>query len=236
MSKRVLILVLSADFEPYQKMIETSMATWDSISVEGTDTVFYCGQSDKRNTDKIIYLPVEESLFTMGQKLLMAFEWALKNKEFEFLARPHSCVYVDKKNLINHIQELPEKNLFEGPVTVSQNNIDFIWGGTGWLFSKDVVQKIVDNKQLWNDTFMEDESLGLIATALKIPLTNGYTGAIDNMGDHWRCITYGEGESITFTDFKDLIPLKHHFYRIKVDGKRHEEEAISQTMFKTFNQ
>lgn len=233
MQKKTLILVLSADFSPYDKMISTSQQTWDSIEVDGCETIYYCGLSSKKDTNKIIYLPVKESLHTMGIKLLLAFEWALENKEFNYIARPHSCIYVDKKQLIGYIQELPVENVFAGPkVDVTP---PWLWGGLGYILSKDVVRKIVDNKDQWDHTLMEDMALSFIVSKLNIPFTDGAGCSIDKYGhDSWLCLSYGESrsKSFIFTDFSD-VPLKSNqfFYRVKQDNKRDIDELIMRNLF-----
>lgn len=229
--KKLLILVLSADFPPYQKMMETQMNTWDTLTVDNTETVYYCGMSNKPNTDKVIYLPVEESLYTMGDKFLKALEWVLKNKEFDYIARPHSCIYVNKKNLSEYVQTLPDENVFAG-LKVDATPV-WNWGGCGFILSKDVAQKIVDNKKEWNHSVMEDMALSYLINKLEIPYTPLRAASIDNMGNNWRCMSYHGVESFEFSDFSEITKSDNHFFfRIKQDGKRYMEEFISNEMFK----
>lgn len=228
---RVLILVLSADFSPYDRMINTAINTWDSIEVDGVETIFYCGESTKTNTDKIIYINATDYLLNIGHKTLGAFEWALKNKEFDFIARVHSSIYVDKIRLLEYVQSLPKENLFSGTEAESQNGFQYVWGGTGYILSKDVISKIVENKSVWKHQFMEDESMSLVASGLGIPFTLGYAGSIDKMSEGWRCISYG-GESITFNEFSELKRLRHHYYRCKQDGHRLRDQYVMEHLFK----
>lgn len=238
MAKKVLILVLSSDFIPYSAMIETSRRTWDSVEVNGCETIFYCSIKDNpnfRQSEKVMYWDVDNTLFSMGWKNLAMFEWALKNKEFDYVARLNASCYCDKKNLMEYVETLPYENVFAGAEAQSVHGFFYLWGGAQYIISRDVLQKIVDNKREWQHSLMEDEAMSMLVKGLHIPYSEGYSGAIDNMGDHWRCISYG-GESITFTDFADLKRLKHHFYRIKCDGKRYMETFIMDTLFKTLNQ
>lgn len=228
--KKVLVLVLSHDKTPYNKMVDTAIQTWDSIDVEGVGTAYYF-DGFKSNTSKFIYVPVETGLLSMGKKTLGALEYAFNNYEFDYIARIHSSIYCDKKRLIEYIQGLPDNNLFSGTIASSQNGFEYMWGGTGYIISKDVVKKIVDNKLQWQHKYMEDESLSLLVNWLSIPFTAGYAGSIDNMKDHWRCISYG-GESITFTAWEDLQKLNHHFYRVKQDGQRWVDGLIMNELFR----
>lgn len=230
--KKTLILVLSADFPPYDKMVQTSLETWDSVEQDGCETVYYFGGSTKPNTKSKIYFPVPESLITMGRKTVMALEWAINNKQFDYLARVHSSTYVDKGQLVKYCDQLPEENIFAGVTTKSQNGFDYQWGGAHYLISRDVVKKVVDNKHLWKHDFMEDESLSLLIKELGIPFYAGKSGSIDKMSDGWRIISYGGGESISFSDFSDLKKLEHHYFRVKCDGNRSVDEVVMRELFK----
>lgn len=229
--KKVLILVLSAEAKPYGEMITTALNTWDSLSVEGCETIFYCGKSEKKNTDKIIYLPVPHRILSMGEKTIQALEWALKYREFDYIARVHSSCYVDKKQLINYVQTLPENNLFSGVEATSQNGFQFLWGGGHYIISKDVVQKIVDNKSKWNHSIMEDESMSLVVSGLGIPFHAGKSCSINKRESDLLCIGYG-GDSVEFTDFADLKKLNNHFYRVKNDADRGVDEFVMNELFK----
>lgn len=230
--KKILILVLSADFPPYDKMIHTAEETWDSVSVENVDTVYYCGQSEKKSNGRIIYLPVEESLYRMGKKLILAFEWALANKSFDYIARPHSCIYVDKRQLVDYVEELPANNVFAGP-RVTQSP-EWIWGGLGFILSRDVVENVVANKELWDHSLMEDVALSYLVTKLGIPYTDGAGCSIDQFGESWLCLSYGDRRSKSFS-FKDFADVKEKsnqfFYRTKQDGNREMDEFIMRNLY-----
>ncbi len=228
--KRVLILVLSSEIPPYEPMINQAMTTWDSVDVENTETIYYCGKSLKKNTSKIIYLPIADQLSTMGEKTLQALEWALKNKEFDYIARAHSSCYVDKKQLINHIQELPYNNVFEGIEATSQNGFQFLWGGGHYVISKDVIEKIVENRSKWNHSYMEDESMSVLCSSFGIPFKSGKSCSINKRENDWLLLGYG-GESKEFTNFADVKPLNNHFYRVKQDGNRSLDAYIMNELF-----
>lgn len=228
--KKILILVLSCDQPPYDKMIQTAQATWDTVEAEGMETIYYCGKSFKANTDKIIYLPVRESLHTMGEKLLLALEWALQNKEFDYIGRPHSCIYVDKKELRKYVDTLPDTDVVSGLQVLDTPS--WLWGGCGFVLSKDVVQKIVANKDGWDHSKMEDMALSMISTALGIPFTQGRGCSIDKKSDGiWSCTSYGT-PGFDFGDFAAMKKAKQYFIRVKQDGARDVDEMIMNELFK----
>lgn len=230
--KKVLILVLSSQKNPYGEMIETQINTWDSFEIDGVETIFYCGEPVKDNTDKIIYFPIKEDYSTMGHKALLAFDWCLNNKDFDYIARVHSSTYVNKKELIKFVQTLPENNVFAGALVKDKK--DFLWGGAHYLISKDVVQKIVDNKESWNHSVMEDVAMSHLVSDLGIEYSEGRSCSIDNMGTTWRAMCYGgDKECFLFNDFNSLKELKNQFfYRVKQDGKRDVDKYLMQELFK----
>lgn len=230
--KRILILCLSSEIPPYDRMIETAQRTWDSVEVENMETIFYCGKSEKTNTDKIVYLNVDEGLLNLGHKTLSAFIWALSNKQFDYIARVHSSIYVNKIKLKEYVENLPETNVFDCIPADSQNGFKYGWGGLGYVISKDVIEKIVDNQNLWPHKYMEDESMSLLVAGLGIPFRTGYAAGIDKKEIGWQCISYG-GESIEFQNFEDLKRLGHHYYRVKNDGLRHLDEHLMNELFKS---
>lgn len=229
--KRVLILVIGAQIPPWDKMAYTSLYTWDSIEVEGCETVFYFGNPVKENTDKFIYFPIDESYNTMGLKMMAAFEWALKNKEFDVIARVNSSCYVDKKELVKYVDSLPNKDLCVGGiVAASKDNPEWLWGGLQYIISKDVIEKVVENKKNLNSSLMEDQALSYLISFCKVPYTSAKgVCSIDKTDDGWNLISYG-GESISFKNFNE-IKIGHHFYRCKQDYDRTKDEYVMQQLF-----
>lgn len=229
MSKRCLIAVISCQDQVYAPMIETSMRTWDSIEVEGCETIFYCGIPQKQNTDKIVYFNVRESLHSMGFKDLEFFQWALQNKEWDYMARVNSSCFVDKKELVKYCQMLPEKEVFEGLEVVPHG---WVWGGGMFLISRDVIQLILDNKKEWNHNEMEDMAMSKLVASKGIKFRPGRACSIDNMaaGQH-TLMVYGHGEGCTFSNWSEFKkPEGQYFYRVKQDHNRHLEPDIMEQL------
>jgi len=226
--KKVLILVLSTDKPPYDKMIQTSKETWDKEN----EAIFYCSDLDTGNKKPgIMYLPTGNGLFDMGHKNIAAFKWAL-TQEFDYIARINASCYVDKKKLNDFIQTLPDTGLFMGVETDSRHGFRYVWGGCHYIISRDVIQKIVDNADKWNHKYMEDEAMSLLVASMGIPFTPGIKScSIDRLYNAWQCISYCN-ESIIFTDFEKLKPLSHIFYRVKCDGNRSQDEFLMQQLSK----
>jgi hypothetical protein len=230
--KKILILIISSQEPPFKKMIETSLKTWDSINVDGVESIFYCGEPVKENTDKMIYFPLKESYQTMGEKTLRAYEWALKNKEFDYIARVNSSCYVNKKELIKYIQTLPDNNVFSGlKVEESTYKDKWMWGGGQYIISKDIIKLFVDNRHLWDHSIMDDMAVGFLANKLNVPYHQGRACSIEKKPSGWACFCYGE-PSIEFTDFQDMNKLQNQFFiRVKQDDDRNRDEYIMKQLY-----
>jgi hypothetical protein len=227
--KRVLIMVISCQQPPYGRMINTSLKTWDSEQVDGVETIFYCGEPVQENSEKIIYFPIDESLHTMGHKDILAYEWALKNKDFDYVARVNSSCYVNKRILLKHCQGLPSSKVFAGLEVTDTPK--WIWGGGQFIISRDVLQGMVDNKDKWNHSVMEDRAMSYLVTEMGIEYTRGVAASI-SVGDNGNSvICYNANEGFDFTDWNDLRKLDaQFFYRIKQDGQRNIERGIMEQM------
>lgn len=232
MSKRVLILAIGCSLHPWGKMFQTSRETWDAKDVDGVQTVFYFGNPVQPDTLNAIYFPIREDYYTMGHKLLRAFEWALKNREFDYIARVNSSCFVDKKELIKHVQTLPDENVFAGSiVAASETNPAWIWGGGQFVISRDVVQKIVDNQHTWDHAIMEDVAISRCVAGLGIPFTNGPSCTIDQQLKGWRYICYNHPGGAFLCRDLQLVP-DNFFYRVKQDLNRDRDEFIMRGLHK----
>lgn len=242
--KRVLILVVSCENQPnngirYRDMCETSLRTWDSIEINGVETIFYFGFLDTPfSNEKVVSFPVEESLFTMGHKDLLAYEWALKNKSFDYVARVNSSCFVDKQKLFDYCQNIQENNLFQCVIAESCHGFLYGWGGGHYLMSRDVMQKIVDKKHLWNHKWIEDEAMSVVVKLLDVPFKNGYACALHKKDNGYICFYYGNGlgggeEFKELSEMKNFPTLKDQFFfRVKNDGDRSVDEVLMNELYK----
>lgn len=234
--KKILILVLSSDFPPYTHLMNVSQNTWDSVQVENVETIFYCSQKDNPNfveTDKVKYFDVDNTLFHMGIKNLAMFEWALKNKDFDYVARVNASCYVDKKQLVKYVDTLPTKDVFAGVIVAAEPR--WMFGGLNFVISKDVIEKIVEHKNEWDHGKMEDVSMSQLVDKIGIPFTNGTACSIDKQESDWLCLSYN-ADSVRFNDFSELKNTGHHYYRVKQDYDRAQDEYVMNELFKALNE
>lgn len=243
MSKKILILVVSSNDKPYKQMALTSAETWDSFEVENIEVAYYFGEASKNDLSvslhtiqpQIWWYNIPETYNNMGHKMIAAFETALHTKDFDYIVRINSSCYCDKKQLEKYIETLPETNVFAGvEVEGSEKNEKFMWGGTGWVFSKDIIQLIVDNKQHYDHSIMEDVAIGHLMNKLNVPYTKGSACSLNEKDGAYLCIGYG-GESIEFENFEDLKKLNYHFYRCKIDRDRKQDAFLMNKLFANLN-
>lgn len=229
--KTVLIYVLSAHTHPYGEMIKTAMDTWDTEPLEGTRTVYYCGEPTGGDTERVISFNVSHGLETIGQKTLLAFKKAL-DWEWDYMARPNSSCYVHKRRVLEHVQTLSEKGVMQGitlgPTWHCRVDHDWMWGGGQFIFSRDVIQAFVDNGSQWRHDLMEDVAMSALAHHLDIALDGtGKVCSIEKTENGWMVITYHGSPSFEFAEFSELARLNdQYFVRCKQDLRRHADADV----------
>lgn len=228
---KILILVLSSQERPWKEMINTSMHTWDSKKVDNVETIFYCGNPIKPNTDKVIYFKISEAYATIGHKNLQAFKWVIDNKEFDYVARVNSSCYVDKEMLYEYCKTLPE-TVFSGiAVDFKKNDKPWMWGGGQYIISRDIFEDIVRHKNSWNHMEMEDVAMSQLVYDLGYKFHDGKACSINLLEDGSYSLLSYNGESYNFNKFSEL-KREHHFYRVKQDLRRYLDKDIMQKLSK----
>lgn len=228
--KTVLILVLSADWPPYDSLMKCSQETWDSVQVDGCETVYYC-DGDGSVNGNVVKLNTPRGMMNIGHKTIAAFEWALHHKQFDYIARPNSNCFVYKRGLVDHIQKLPVTDVFT-TLEVPDKRENWGWGGGQAIISRDVVQLIVDNKKKWNHSDIEDMAMSRLVRRLGVPFTPAIACSIDKIPNRWRCMTYGT-EAFEFDDFSEIVKAEgQFFFRTKQDKDRTKDIYIMHELFK----
>ena len=186
---KILILVLSCnDNGIYSKFFESQKNTWDSIDVEGVETFYFFGDHDKNEIiDNKILVDVKEvfvdphgkSIATnAGLKTLKTFE-LIQNMEFDYVFRTNSSSYIDKKLLHNYIVNKPITEYYSG-VIGHHGNIVFA-SGSGFFLSKDLIKLLVDNKEKWDHTLIDDVLIGSLLKNFNIsPQPNPRFDVVDS--------------------------------------------------------
>lgn len=215
--------------------MDCSIETWDSVDHSQTQTVYYCGKSDRPLTNKELYSDtLTEELEDVSSRTIEAFECALELPDWDFLARPNSSCYVHKKNLVQFCETIPTTNSIYGVLS----EWGMMWGGCHYIFSRDVVEKMVVNKDKWNHKVMDDESITALLNAVGYTLeSKGWCASINLQpnGEH-LCLTYNHGENFTFNDWADVKKLDDHFFvRCKYDPDRTQDLMTFRKLYEHWN-
>lgn len=220
---KVLILVLSSCREPWGALMAAQQETWDSVQHPQTQTIYYCARCKNGPVrPDVRYSTMDDWLEHVSPRTIEAFGWALES-EWDYLARPNSSCYVHKGNLVRFCETLPATSVLRGGMTGGEN--PYLWGGCQYVFSRDVIKRMVETKDRWRNDLMDDQSITMSAKAIGIDLHQGPMACcIDDNGDgSYTCIIYGPGESFVFADFAEIpkrVP-EHFYFRVKQDQRRH---------------
>lgn len=218
---KILILVLSLKDENgiYSKFYETQKKTWDSINVEGVETYYFFGNQNKNKfIGNDIFLNVNESLYNCGHKTLLAFD-LIKNLDFDFVFRTNSSSYVDKQILKDFLKSKKPTNHYSG--VIGTHAVVNFASGCGYVISKDVLLKVLENKNNWNHSLIDDVSLAVLLNNIKIyPESNPRFDVIDikNIPTnffHYRLMTPGNRNNDINNMYKIFELKKNEFYNGK---------------------
>lgn len=177
----------------------------------------------------------------MGYKTLAAFDYALANREFDYVFRANASLYVDKAGLSKYVQDKPDTGLALGVLAPGSHNgkqFDYLWG-PGYLLSRDVVKLVCDNRQLWDHTITDDLAISHLLHAINVPLDNrGSMASIALTGSGYEFVYYenGHGGGATMKDLSELrqrLPDQFAF-RVKDDANRENDIRLMKELHAVF--
>jgi hypothetical protein len=198
---KILIVVLSyLDNGIYTKFFETQNESWNSVRVDGVETFFLTGNHNKDEIDgSLIKTNVKESIFHCGFKTIKAFE-LLENLEYDYIFRTNSSSYVDKKMLFDYLYDKPRDNFYCG-VIGNYRNILYA-SGSGFAISKNAVDLVLQNKEIWDHGYIDDVSLGLLLKKFDISPTLAPRFDVQTVDDN--------------------TPMDYYHYRIKTSNRERD--------------
>lgn len=177
---KLIILVLSHQNHLYQKLEKCIRETWgSSIHPDVKIFYYYGGNSNLFNNDKI-FCNKEDTFENIGYKTIHTFQVLLENFDFNYILRTNSSSYIDIKNCLKFLKKKPETLFYNGIIESYWKN-SFIFrkhlfkfvSGSGYFLSKDVVLKIIENKEKWDHNLIDDVALGKLLNHLKVKPTKG---------------------------------------------------------------
>ena len=112
---------------------------------------------------KEIQVMVLDSYLTLKWKQIGAYKYLIDNFDFDFLYETNTSSYIRISKLIDKVEELPDSNLYAGSTPWESAN--FI-SGANRLTSRDLIERVVANRHLWDISVLEDVAFGKLVKRL----------------------------------------------------------------------
>lgn len=173
---RVIILVLTCLNRGFEVMDNCVRETWGrALKQRGVDVyyMYSClnAQADYQiieGTNTILCKGVEE-YHTIYSKTLKAFK-AIQGKNFDYVLRTNSSSFIHFDNLLKYLSTAPSNNFYSGaliPYHTSNLGLEFITG-SGYILSKDLLLKVIQNETHWEPQYPDDVGLGKLLKELNV--------------------------------------------------------------------
>jgi len=190
---KILILVLSSQNDIYPELRKTQQQTWDSVQVEGVETIYYIGGYGGIGLERIndssqeLHLPCSDGYNMMHYK----FKQALLNidySNFDFVFKTNASSYINKKLLLEFAETLQKEKCNCG--------IDGGFAsGCGVFFSPDcldILKDIIDDHPVASEdslmsSYLRKHDIGVTAGAKRIDITHSQNWCeVNNSCYHYR--------------------------------------------------
>lgn len=209
---KIATMVVSSKTYPATRNSKTQQKLFFDQDFQKDLTFWYRAGSKKELNGKKYFLQnnnllidTDDSSINMGLKTLLAFEWLLENKEFDFLVRPTPSSYINYSNLYSFIESnlLDKKFVYCGKIQSTndknKNKINFVSGST-LILNKKTVEIILNNKEQWDHSYWDDVALYVLLNSLNIDPQ------------------LGKRFDVTGNPLNQNIPLNHYQYRCRADN------------------
>ena len=115
---------------------------------------------DFNNSEIITSVPDLYSF--IGAKTLDAFDISIQEFEFDYIYRTNVSSYLDLIRLQKFVEDKPTNDFYAGLIGNHQG-INFA-SGSGYFISRDLVIRVLQNRDLWDHNLVDDVSLGKLLT------------------------------------------------------------------------
>jgi hypothetical protein len=112
-----------------------------------------------------VFVPIPELRPLIGLKTLLAFQYVLEHYEFDYLFRTNTSSFVNGQALLKIAKSVDRTNLYAG-AKVEIFVKDSFATGSGFLISRDVLEKISHSPELWPLGVADDVSLAMAIKSL----------------------------------------------------------------------
>jgi hypothetical protein len=168
--KKVLILILASSRQDYKSLENSIKSTWFNLRNEDVEIIFYSDNDSETEKNQNAFirennliLPCPDGHNYHGIKTVLAFDWILKNYEFDYIYRSNLGAFVYPERIIKFLEDKPKEKFYCGIVGEDTfyfgRNIRFA-SGSGYFMSKDLVQLVSDKKNDFVYRSVDDVAMG----------------------------------------------------------------------------
>ena len=192
---------------------------------QGTEKQLLGKESNLIGND--LFLNVNDDTLSMGKKTIMAFDWALKNIDFDFFIRPTPSSYVNYSNLESYLRTnfLNMDIVYGGKIQETNNKfgekIQFVSGST-LVLNKKCIEIVLEHQNDWDHDYWDDVGLAVLLEKV---------GVKPSGGDRF---------DVTGNPYRQNIDLTYYQYRCRSDNHygypRIIEAHVMSSIHKLFNE
>jgi len=234
---KIFICVLSAQTcINYKLLTKVQKETcFKSIHQDINGLKFYFGTPKLPDTDLDWYFDCSDDLHSIGYKTIKAFERALLT-DWDYLFRPNSSLFVNQSKLIEFLQDKPRLNFASGINGIGVDKILFL-NGSGYVLSRDVVQLIVDNKDLWNHNYIDDVAISELMQRLGIVFDRTYRSMGIKVTKEGFDVWQNNNATVSLHKFSKLtdIPFLTDHFHIRVNNANGKDRNTDIQLMKELN-
>lgn len=138
-------MVLSYKEPPFDELMRTQQATWDSVEHPDVRTVYYYGGGKGWVNEKEFSADADDLYYRMHWKLALALK-EIGDLDNTLVFRTNSSSAVSKKNFVEFAKTLPTEKLYCG-WTLEDSNYDggLCVSGSGMWLSPDCIEMLKSN-------------------------------------------------------------------------------------------
>lgn len=174
MNIKLLILILASEEPPY---IDVQKNGQEKTWAKNNDSIvyYYYNKYAKNNyflNNRYLYMPGIESLDNCGKKTLDAFEYVIKNIEFDYIFRTNISSYINIEKIHNICETFNNSSIYAGYKGIDKiTNIPFA-SGSGILLSKDYIKLLIENKHSLKYSLIDDVMIGDFFKNINVEILN----------------------------------------------------------------
>jgi hypothetical protein len=164
MGRKNIIILVAADGESYQDLVQTVRETWGSSKQEGVEILYYYGYRTEPNPAPEQCIQCNDQLFCGVDpndghvRNRIAFNYLYKNYDFDYLFLCCAGSYLVPKKMIEFLQDKPKDNFYCGQI-LKVEDIQYA-SGAGFFLSKDLVKMLINDPAGFTCHFYVDVGFG----------------------------------------------------------------------------